>query len=263
MQEPTQEMSNKENDHFSRNDLMKIITELFGNSPECGDVKKFILENKELLKKTVGENKFGIERGSTAFHILAKKGFDTTIMTAYKYQFGMFRDIYSDIQKTTKCIHDQLDDEELVNAIREINIVEKLANNVTALEVAKEEPENKALVAILENAKMAEAPVEEKMEEPAALEEPAAREEPVAMEEPDESKDVLTFKINKDVILEETEDPNRKIIKIKSKKNSIDKGYKITRPKTKKLDEPIAGGRKKRRSTKRRKNRKRKTVKKK
>jgi hypothetical protein len=250
MQEPTQEISNKKNDHFSGKDLMKIITDLFGNSPECGDVKKFILENKELLKRTVGENKFGIERGSTAFHILAKKGFDTTIITAYKYQFGMFRDIYSDIQKTTKCIHDQLDDEELVNAIREINIVEKLANNVTALEVAKEEPENKALVAILENAKMVEAPIEEKMEEPAA------------MEEPDESKDVLTFKINKDVILEETEDPNRKIIKIKSKKNTIDKGYKITRPKTKKLDEPMAGGRKKRRSIKRRKNRKRKTAKK-
>jgi len=250
MQEPPQEISTNENDHFSGNDLMKIITDLFGNSPECGDVKKFILENKELLKKTVGENSYGIDPGSTAFHILAKKGFDTTVTAAYKYKFGMFRDIYADVQKTTKCIYDQLADDELVHAIREINIVEKLANNKTALEIAKEEPENKELAAILENVKSVEPPAEEKTEEPAAP------------EEPDESKDVLTFKINKDAILEETEDPNRKIIKIKSKKNSIDKGYKITRPKTKKLVEPMAGGRKKRRSTKCRKNRKRKTAKK-
>jgi hypothetical protein len=248
MQEPTQEVSTNEPDHFSGNDLMKIITELFGNSPDCGDVKKFILENKELLKKTVGENSYGIDTGSTAFHILAKKGFDTTVTAAYKYKFGMFRDIYSDVQKTTKCIHDQIADEELVNAIREINITEKMANNKTALELAKEEPENKELVVILENVKPVEPPAEEQAV--------------AAPEETDESKDVLTFKIDKDVIVQETEDPNRKIIKIKSKKNSIDKGYKITRPKTKKADEPMAGGRKKRRSAKRPKNRKRKTAKK-
>jgi hypothetical protein len=248
MQEPTQEVSTNETDHFSGNDLMKIITELFGNSPDCGDVKKFILENKELLKKTVGENSYGIDTGSTAFHILAKKGFDTTVTAAYKYKFGMFRDIYSDVQKTTKCIHDQIADEELVNAIREINVTEKMANNKTALEIAKEEPENKELVVILENVKSVE---------------PTAEEQAVAApEEPDESKDVLTFKIDKDAIIQETEDPNRKIIKIKSKKNSIDKGYKITRPKTKKADEPMAGGRKKKRSVKRPKNRKRKTAKK-
>jgi hypothetical protein len=248
MQEPTQEVSTNETDHFSGNDLMKIITELFGNSPDCGDVKKFILENKELLKKTVGENSYGIDNGSTAFHILAKKGFDTTVTAAYKYKFGMFRDIYSDVQKTTKCIHDQIADEELVNAIREINVTEKMANNKTALELAKEEPENKELVVILENVKSIE---------------PTAEEHAVAApEEPDESKDVLTFKIDKDAIIQETEDPNRKIIKIKSKKNSIDKGYKITRPKTKKADEPMAGGRKKKRSVKRPKNRKRKTAKK-
>jgi hypothetical protein len=93
--------------------------------------------------------------------------------------------------------------------------------------------------------------------------EPSAEEQAIAPpEETDESKDVLTFKIDKDAIIQETEDPNRKIIKIKSKKNSIDKGYKITRPKTKKADEPMAGGRKKKRSAKRPKTRKRKTAKK-
>ena len=299
MQEPPHILSNQETNNFRGNDLMKVITELFGNSPVCGDVKKFILENKELLKKTARSNKFGIEEGSTAFHILAKKSFDTTVVAAYKYQFGMFRDIFADVQKTTKCIYDHLNDEELVNALREINIVEKLANNKTALEIAKEEPENKEMVAILEKIKSAQlppvidnttpvqeppvidsaTPVQEPpvidgatpVQEPPVIDGATPAQEPPVIdttpqtqepEEIDDNKDILTFKINKDVIIEETEDPTRKIIKIKSKKNSTDKGYKITRPKTKKTREPMTGGRKKRRSTKRSKRRKRKTAKK-
>jgi hypothetical protein len=347
MQEPPHILSNQETNNFRGNDLMKVITELFGNSPVCGDVKKFILENKELLKKTARSNKFGIEEGSTAFHILAKKSFDTTVVAAYKYQFGMFRDIFADVQKTTKCIYDHLNDEELLNALREINIVEKLANNKTALEIAKEEPENKEMVAILEKIKSAQpppvidnttpvqeppvidgatpvqeppvidsvtpvqeppvidgaTPVQEPpvidgatpaqeppvidsvtpVQEPPVIDGATPAQEPPVIdgatpaqeppvidttpqtqepEEIDDNKDILTFKINKDVIIEETEDPTRKIIKIKSKKNSTDKGYKITRPKTKKTREPMTGGRKKRRSTKRSKRRKRKTAKK-
>jgi hypothetical protein len=311
MQEPPHILSNQETNNFRGNDLMKVITELFGNSPVCGDVKKFILENKELLKKTARSNKFGIEEGSTAFHILAKKSFDTTVVAAYKYQFGMFRDIFADVQKTTKCIYDHLNDEELVNALREINIVEKLANNKTALEIAKEEPENKEMVAILEKIKSAQpppvidnttpvqeppvidgttpvqeppvidgaTPVQEPpvidgatpVQEPPVIDGATPVQEPPVIdttqqtqepEEIDDNKDILTFKINKDVIIEETEDPTRKIIKIKSKKNSTDKGYKITRPKTKKTREPMTGCRKKSRSTKRSKSRKRKTAKK-
>lgn len=243
--------------YFRASDLDKIITEFFGNSSNCGDVINFIKENPELLLKTVQKKYLGIEAGSTAFHILAKKNFDTTISSAYKYKVGFLRDIFSDVQKVIQCLYDNIDNDELVNTIRNMNIMGKLAGGKTALDIAESDPPNIYLSEFIRKiestaVKSISKPIATLIEEPiiTVTGEPIKDSKSVSKEatnktltgvpskktsRPSSTKkrkirtNVLTFRIDKRIITNIKEDENKIVIKTVSPYQSSNKGYKITR----------------------------------
>jgi hypothetical protein len=115
---------------FKNNDYKKILFELFSkaNDKDCKITIDFLKDNVKLLKKTVGENNYGIPAGSTALHILAKKEFDYFLVSAYSSQ-TFFRNIYSDIETIITCLHENMGDKEFFNKLKELNIVNKTDTN--------------------------------------------------------------------------------------------------------------------------------------
>ena len=111
---------------FEEDDYKKILFKLFSkaNDKDCKITNDFLKDNVKLLKKTVGENDYGITEGSTAFHILAKKEF----VSAYSSQ-TFFRNIYSDIETIITCLHENIGDKEFFNKLRELNIINKKDKN--------------------------------------------------------------------------------------------------------------------------------------
>jgi len=165
------------------------------------------------------------------------------------------------VQKTIKCIYENIDDADFIKSLHEINILEKLANNKTALEVAKEQPANNELIAIFEKIKELEINPREQTEKP-KIEEVIDEANNDNLEEVHNKNDILIFRFNKNVIVSENKTATKKVIRIRSKKNAIDKGYKITRFKAKVPTKEKLDGGKKSRTSNRKKTQKRKTAKK-
>jgi hypothetical protein len=245
----TLKTSTSKTNYFSSKDLEKILKKLFAHSSNCDDVVRFMKENTDLLSKTVKKNDYGLLEGSSVFHILAQKSFDSTIVTGYKYKVGFLKDFFSDIQEIIMCLYKNINNDELINSLRSLNVLGKLAGGKTALEIAKSEPPNIYLVEIMEKLEHTEEPIAIKNDS-AIIENPQiSRSDSINLNENKEEihktlapnllnkstkenhhpTDVLTFSIEKRIITNIKTSKNRITIKTLSPYKSLDKGYKLTR----------------------------------
>jgi hypothetical protein len=126
--------------NFKLEDYKKLFFELFYNADKnnCHLTIDFVKNNLELLKKTVGNNIYGVPKGSTVLHILAMKELNYTLVSAYSSQ-TFFRNIYDDIVVIISCLHKGIDDKKFINKVKELNLTNKQdANGKTVMDIIKE-----------------------------------------------------------------------------------------------------------------------------
>jgi len=197
---------------YKGSDYKKLLEELFsGVDPKkCNLTVKFIHDNQSLLKKKVGANSYGIPEGSTALHILAINEFSYVLVSGYRAQ-TFFRSLYDDINSVINCIHDNIDDEELFNNLRKLNILDKKdENGKTSTELIADNLESS----------INDKPMHDKFTKLKAIVDKIAMVDKVGLKQEEvPADDIARIEIEKDYIISETSKNNKKIIRVRRNKD--------------------------------------------
>jgi hypothetical protein len=130
--------------NYNKDDYKKLLFELFynANKSKCHLTIDFVNNNLDLLKKTVGNNNYGIPEGSTALHILALKEINYLLVSGYSSQ-TFFRNIYNDINTIIDCLHISINNKGLYMKLNELDIVNKKdVNGKTVMDIINENLDN-------------------------------------------------------------------------------------------------------------------------
>jgi hypothetical protein len=199
---------------FRSDDYKKLFFELFYNANEnkCNLTIEFINNNLELLKKVVGNNRYGIPKGSTALHLLAMNEINYLLVSMYSSQ-TFLRNIYNDINAIVNCLYKSIGDKELYTKLKELDIVNKQdVNGKTVMDIINanlENPDEKINDKYLKLKKIIDAINQQDNNA-------------VSIKDDDKPSHYIKIVIDNDSIISETTVRNKKIIKIlhnKSKKN--------------------------------------------
>jgi hypothetical protein len=197
---------------YKGSDYKKLLEELFsGVDPKkCNLTVKFIQDNQSLLKKKVGANNYGIPQGSTALHILAINEFSYMLVSGYRAK-TFFRSLYDDVNSVINCIHDSMDDEDLFNNLRKLNILDKKdENGKTSTEIIADN---------LENSINDKTTYEKFIKLKAIVDKIGLKQEEVPAD------DIIRIEIEKEYIISETTKNNKKIIRVRKMKDK--KPYRV------------------------------------
>jgi len=114
-------------DTFRKDDVNKLLNELFKPSNECENVFNFIKneKNKTLLSKKIDKNNAYFTEGSNLLHLLAILDFGYAINIAYK-------EIYNYQNQIINCLHEKIFptnnhpvDIDLLLAIKKLDLIDK------------------------------------------------------------------------------------------------------------------------------------------